>query len=82
MQGIIKKDSWNHDIGIQNGKAALRKAKSAVGEEGEAIREYYELILHVMNEEASQHNAPQFVRQKVAQEDTKLIERLIAQEKR
>jgi hypothetical protein len=82
MQGIKKKETWNHDMGIKNGKAALRKAKTADGEEGEGVREYYELVLHTMNESSDREKASQFVQQQLAQEDTKLIERLLAQEKR
>ncbi|KAK0386413.1 hypothetical protein NLU13_6250 [Sarocladium strictum] len=82
MQGVSKKETWNHDMGIKNGKAALRRAKSADGEEGEGVREYYELVLHMMNEASDRERASQFVQQQLAQEDTKLIERLLAQEKR
>ncbi|KAF5548373.1 zinc finger domain-containing protein [Fusarium phyllophilum] len=77
-----KQEAWNHDIGIQNGKEALRKARRADGEQGDAIREYSELILHLMNTESAQANVDKIIRQKMAQEDTKLIERLMAQEKR
>lgn len=82
MKGAGKKDNWNHDIGIQNGKAALRKAKKAHGQDGEAIREYYELTLHIMNEQSSQQDATRVVSEQVAQEDAKLVERLMAQENR
>ncbi|KAF5658084.1 zinc finger HIT domain-containing protein [Fusarium denticulatum] len=77
-----KQEAWNHDIGIQNGKEALRKARRADGEQGDAIREYSELILHLMNAESAQTDVDNIIRQKMAQEDTKLIERLMAQEKR
>ena len=46
------------------------------------MREYYELVLHMMNEASDREKASQFVQQQLAQEDTKLIERLLAQEKR
>ncbi|RSM18780.1 hypothetical protein CDV31_002298 [Fusarium ambrosium] len=76
-----KKETWNHDIGIQNGKEALRKARRADGEEGDAIREYTELILHLMNTDGAETDVGDILRQQLAQEDTKLIERLMAQEK-
>jgi hypothetical protein len=82
MHGIPKKETWNHDMGIKNGKAALRRAKTADGEEGDGVREYYELVLHMMNEASNRDIASRFVQQQIAQEDTKLIERLLAQEKR
>ncbi|KAF5678514.1 zinc finger domain-containing protein [Fusarium circinatum] len=77
-----KQEAWNHDIGIQNGKEALRKARRADGEQGDAIREYSELILHLMNTENARTDVDNIIRQKMAREDTKLIERLMAQEKR
>ncbi|KAF4460847.1 zinc finger domain-containing [Fusarium albosuccineum] len=77
-----KKETWNHDIGIQNGKEALRKARRADGEDGDAIREYSELILHLMNAGGAEADVGNLLRQQLAQEDTKLIERLMAHEKR
>ncbi|KAM5355600.1 hypothetical protein ACJ41O_002246 [Fusarium nematophilum] len=77
-----KKEAWNHDIGIKNGKEALRKARRAGGEEGDAVREYSELILHLMNTDGAEADVGDFLRGQLAQEDTKLIERLMAQEKR
>ena len=68
MRGIPKKETWNHDIGIRNGK--------------EALREYTELILHVLNHGGADADASDVVRQQVAQEDTRLIERLMAGERR
>jgi hypothetical protein len=82
MQGVQKKETWNHDLGIKNGKAALRRAKTADGEEGEGVREYYELVLHMMNETSDRDRASQLVQQQIAQEDTKLVERLLAQEQK
>ncbi|KAF9774713.1 hypothetical protein IL306_007259 [Fusarium sp. DS 682] len=77
-----KQEAWNHDIGIQNGKEALRKARRADGEQGDAIREYSELVLNITNTENASTDVDTILRQQIAQEDTKLIERLMAQEKR
>lgn len=77
-----KKETWNHDIGIRNGKEALRRARRAHGEEGDAIREYSELILHLMNTDNSGPDVTNLLRQQLAQDDTNLIERLMAEEKR
>ncbi|KAM0254748.1 hypothetical protein ACHAQJ_006464 [Trichoderma viride] len=76
------RDSWNHDIGIKNGKAALRRARKASGQDGEAIREYTELILHIMNETNDRNNAAAYVQRQVAEQDTALIERLLAEDRR
>ncbi|KAF4984624.1 hypothetical protein FZEAL_200 [Fusarium zealandicum] len=77
-----KKEAWNHDIGIQNGKEALRKARRALGEDGDAVREYSELILHLMNTSGAKVDIDSILRQQLTQEDNKLIESLMAQEKR
>lgn len=82
LKGLPKKETWNHDIGIQNGKEALRKARRADGEEGDAIREYSELILHLINAPDAESDVTKLLQQQLAQEDTKLIERLMAEEKR
>ncbi|KAG5928197.1 hypothetical protein E4U42_001137 [Claviceps africana] len=81
MQGVHKKDNWNHDIGIRKGKEALRKARKAEGETGDAIREYSELVLHLMNTQDEKGEAATVLQQQMAQEDSKLIERLMAQER-
>lgn len=44
---------WNTEKGIESGKQALRKARTAKGEDGEAIREYSELVLHLMDKATS-----------------------------
>lgn len=82
LKGLPKKETWNHDIGIQNGKEALRKARRAHGEEGDAIREYSELIIHLINTQHAESDVTTLLRQQLAQEDTQLIERLMAEEKR
>lgn len=74
--------TWNHDIGIKNGKAALRKARGASGEDGEAIREYTELILHIMNDTDDRNKAAAYVQRQIAEQDTALIERLLAEDRR
>ncbi len=82
LKGIPKKDNWNHDIGIKNGKEALRKARRAEGDRGEAIREYCELIAHLMNDDKAGSNMTSLLQQQTAAQDTELIESLLAKEKR
>lgn len=77
-----RRDNWNHDVGIRNGKAALRRARKAGGEDGDAVREYSELVLHILNNGESQEEVERILRQQMAEEDTKLIETLIAEETR
>ncbi|KAG6042245.1 hypothetical protein E4U41_002588 [Claviceps citrina] len=81
MQGVARKENWNHDIGIKNGKEALRRARKLEGEAGDAIREYSELVLHLINAEDQNSQATTLLQQQVAHEDSKLIERLMAQER-
>lgn len=82
MQGVLKKDTWNHDVGITRGKEALRKARRADGEAGDAVREYTELILHLINKQDDEGQITKVLQEQAAQEDSKLIEKLIAQERR
>lgn len=51
-----KGDGWNAEKGIASGKQALRKARKAAGEDGEAIREYTELVLHFMDKSNAKAN--------------------------
>lgn len=82
MKGLPKKDGWNADVGIKNGKDALRKAKRADGERGEAVREYCELITYLMNEGDSANAATSAFQRQAAVQDSQLIESLMAEEKR
>lgn len=82
MKGLAsKKDSWNHDVGIKNGKEALRKARKADGAAGEAVKEYCELIQYLMNGQAGA-DASALLQKQVATQDSELIERLMTEEKR
>ncbi|KAJ3484958.1 hypothetical protein NLG97_g6929 [Lecanicillium saksenae] len=76
-----KKDAWNHDIGIKNGKEALRKARKAHGAPGEGVREYCELIRYLMNGQAGAE-ASALLQKQAATQDSELIERLMTEEKR
>lgn len=75
-----KREQWTHDIGIRNGKEALRKARNAAGEEGEGVREYVELINHLVSkgEDAAAEEA---IRKSAAEKDTELIRRLMAEDR-
>ena len=76
------KSAWNHDIAIQKGKEALRKARRADSDEGDAIREYSELILHILDTSNAEIRALGILQQQVAEQDTKLIQSLLAEERR
>ncbi|KAK2044400.1 hypothetical protein LZ31DRAFT_565916 [Colletotrichum somersetense] len=76
-----KKEQWTHDVGIRNGKAALRKARNAAGEDGEGVREYIELINHLMSEANAAAEAEEVIRKQAAEKDAKLIRRLMAEDR-
>ncbi|EFQ32201.1 HIT zinc finger [Colletotrichum graminicola] len=76
-----KKEQWTHDVGIRNGKAALRKARDAAGEDGEGVREYIELINHLMSEANATAEAEEVVRKQAAEKDAELIRRLMAEDR-
>lgn len=76
-----KKPKWTHDTGLRRGKEALRKARTDPGEDGDAVREYCELILHLLSkEDSAKVDITDLVRREVTQEDIKLIEELMAAE--
>ncbi|KAK1597730.1 HIT zinc finger protein [Colletotrichum navitas] len=76
-----KKEQWTHDVGIRNGKAALRKARNAAGEDGEGVREYIELINHLMSQANAAAEAEEVVRKQAAEKDAELIRRLMAEDR-
>lgn len=80
-----KRPRWTHDTGLRRGKEALRKARTDPGEEGDAVREYCELVLHLLSRGAgagaeAAADVTDIVRQQATQEDVKLIEKLIEAE--
>ncbi|TDZ65969.1 hypothetical protein CTRI78_v003337 [Colletotrichum trifolii] len=74
-----KKEQWTHDVGIRRGKEALRKAKRMPGEEGEGVREYVELINHLVSKAGEAAEAAEIIRKQAAEQDTELIRRLMAE---
>ncbi len=70
-----RRQPWTHDVGLQRGQMALRDARTDPGEDGDAVREYCALVLHLLNKEATA-----VVRSAVAAQDAKLIEQLMQSE--
>ncbi|CAN8103613.1 unnamed protein product [Discula destructiva] len=76
-----KVPKWSHDTGLQRGKKALRKARTDPGEDGDAVREYCELVLYLLaKEEDTEVDITDLMRKQATQEDVKLIEKLIEAE--
>lgn len=44
-------DGWDRDKALAQGREALRKARAADGVDGDALREYTELVLYLMEEQ-------------------------------
>ncbi|GKT49380.1 putative zinc-type alcohol dehydrogenase-like protein YbdR [Colletotrichum spaethianum] len=76
-----KKEQWTHDVGIRNGKEALRKARNAAGEDGEGVREYIELINHLMSKANAAAEAEEVIRKQAAEKDAELIRRLMTEDR-
>lgn len=76
-----KKEQWTHDVGIRNGKKALHKARNASGEDGEGVREYIELINHLMSEASAAAEAEEVIRKQAAEKDAELIRRLMTEDR-
>ncbi|GJC82345.1 hypothetical protein ColLi_05183 [Colletotrichum liriopes] len=76
-----KKEQWTHDVGLRNGKEALRKARNAAGEDGEGVREYIELINHLMSEANAAAEADEVIRKQAAEKDAELIRRLMTEDR-
>ncbi|KAL2753709.1 hypothetical protein ACRALDRAFT_2110395 [Sodiomyces alcalophilus JCM 7366] len=77
-----KHTQWNHDVGIRKGKEALRKARKAEGDAGEGVREFSELIVHLISQGTQGEEADSVLRNQVAQRDADLIKRLLEEESR
>ncbi|KAK1996148.1 hypothetical protein LX36DRAFT_128663 [Colletotrichum falcatum] len=76
-----KKEQWTYDVGIRNGKAALREARNAAGEDGEGVREYIELINHLVSEGNAAAEAEEVIRKQAAEKDAELIRRLMTEDR-
>ncbi|KXH33709.1 HIT zinc finger [Colletotrichum nymphaeae SA-01] len=76
-----KKEQWTHDVGIRKGKEALRRARAADGEDGEGVREYVELINHLMSQASAAAEAEEVIRKQAAEKDAELIRRLMTEDR-
>ena len=67
-------------MGLRRAQQALRHARTDPGEDGDGVREYCELVVHLLSG-AGRTDATELVRHEVVQEEVKAIERLINMEK-
>ncbi|POS77823.1 hypothetical protein DHEL01_v203798 [Diaporthe helianthi] len=75
-----KKPRWTHDLGLRRGKEALRQARTDPGEDGDAVREYCELVLHLLSKQEATGGVTDLVREQVMKQDVQLIEKLMEAE--
>ena len=72
-----KEPTWNTDIGMQKGVDAMYRAKSA--EDGEGVREYCKLILHILSGD-SDVNTEEMIQKEIVDENVRMIRGLLSQE--
>ena len=80
VPGQAHKEPWSRDVGLRTGAAALRKARTDPGDAGDAVREYSELVLHLLSRSGAADDAAGVVRREVAAEEARTVERLLAEE--
>lgn len=80
VPGKANKEPWTRDVGLRTGAEALRKARTDPGDAGDAVREYCELVLHLLSGSGVGDDAATVVRREVAAEEAKTVERLLAEE--
>ena len=71
---------WTPEVGLRRAQQALRRARIEPGREGDGIREYCDLVVHLLSL-ASTTDVTEMVRHEVVQQDVKVIERLMNTEK-
>lgn len=75
----LEKAMWDRTTGLQKGKEALQRAREAEGEEGEGVREYQELVLHLLSKGG---DGPGPADRRFAQQDEELLRNFVAAETR
>ena len=68
-----KDQAWNQDRGLQNGIGALRRAREVSGKDGEGVREFSKLILHII----SGDDKDDTIRKELAEENARIIAALM-----
>jgi len=71
---------WTPEVGLRRAQQALRRARTDPGEDGDGVREYCELVVHLLSR-AGRTDATEMVRHEVVQEEVKAIEWLMNTEK-
>lgn len=66
-----RKEPWTHDRGLQDGVAALTRARAPY-DEGEGVREFSSLVLRLVGGDESE-----VIRRELAEENARIIEALL-----
>jgi zinc finger HIT domain-containing protein 3 len=74
-----KSEPWTREGGLRRAAAALRQARIDPSELGDGVREYCELVLHILAKQESRELTT-MVREEVVQADTKVIQRLLRED--
>lgn len=67
---------WNSDRGLQKGVEALKKARNEDGKDGESVREYGRVVLHILREEEGM-TTEEAIRKEEQEENARIIEQLL-----
>lgn len=70
---------WDRSTGLRKGKEALQRAREAEGEEGDGVREYHELVLHLLSNGG---DGPGTADRRFGQRDEELLRNFVATETR
>jgi zinc finger HIT domain-containing protein 3 len=74
---ITKGSDWSREVGIRKGLELLRKARRAPGEDGEALREYTELIVHLVYSQKAGNAVSDSLMQSRNEEERRFIQELL-----
>lgn len=75
-----KQEVWTPDVGLRRGRAALRKARTDPGEDGDGVREYCDLVRYLLSRSDTDGKVNDMVQHEVVQGDVKRIRSLQQQE--
>ncbi|QSZ33318.1 hypothetical protein DSL72_002906 [Monilinia vaccinii-corymbosi] len=73
---------WNQDKGWEDGRACLKMARTVCGRDGEAIREYCNLVLRLVGDEEQEESLAKILQREALDESTRVIRELLESEKR
>jgi hypothetical protein len=71
-----KEEPWNTDRGMQNGLRALLAARQLDDKDGEGIREYSKLVLHILSGD-DEMDAATLIQNQLAEENARIVETLL-----